>query len=41
MIIQCIDLSLYIWHLKSGHLDRIVSGSSAGDILKCTDCKLE
>lgn len=41
MLVHCDDGSLYIWHLKSGHLDRIETGLNVTDILDSCDSKLE
>jgi hypothetical protein len=40
MLVYCRDDSLYIWHLKSGHLDRIERGPNVVDILASTDTTL-
>jgi WD40 repeat protein len=41
MLVHCNDGALYIWHLRSGHLDRIERGANVADILASTDTKLE
>ncbi|KAI8609659.1 hypothetical protein BC830DRAFT_1149503 [Chytriomyces sp. MP71] len=39
MLVQCSNLegTLYIWQLKTGHLDRIEEGELAEDIVSCCD----
>ncbi|KAI9092699.1 hypothetical protein DFS34DRAFT_287308 [Phlyctochytrium arcticum] len=37
LAVECIDDTVYIWQLKTGHLDRIVTGINAEDILGTCD----
>ncbi|XP_075258711.1 WD repeat-containing protein 7-like isoform X2 [Convolutriloba macropyga] len=37
MLVQTTDGTLYVWHLSSGYLDRVIQGSEAEDILSACD----
>ncbi|XP_023324405.1 WD repeat-containing protein 7 isoform X4 [Eurytemora carolleeae] len=37
MLVCCSDGSIYIWQMETGHLDRVVSGMAAQDILEACD----
>ncbi|KND01153.1 uncharacterized protein SPPG_04244 [Spizellomyces punctatus DAOM BR117] len=37
LVVACVDGTAYIWQLKTGHLDRIISGSDVDDILASCD----
>ena len=39
--VKCIDDSLHIWHLKSGHLDRVESGENVEYITNSCQAKLD
>ena len=37
LLVGCSDGSVYVWQMESGHLDRVVSGMSAQDVLEACD----
>ena len=37
LLIGCNDGSVYVWQMESGHLDRVVSGMAAQDVLEACD----
>jgi hypothetical protein len=41
MAVKCIDDSLHIWHLKSGHLDRVETGENVEMITNSCQAKLD
>ncbi|KAJ3010098.1 UNVERIFIED_CONTAM: hypothetical protein HDU68_002329, partial [Siphonaria sp. JEL0065] len=42
LVVQCSNFegTVYVWQLKTGHLDRIEEGETAADIISCCDCTL-
>ncbi|KAJ3065390.1 hypothetical protein HDU98_011256 [Podochytrium sp. JEL0797] len=42
MVVQCSNFegSVYVWQLKTGHLDRVEEGDTAAEIISCCDCSL-
>ncbi|KAI8801576.1 hypothetical protein BJ742DRAFT_684998 [Cladochytrium replicatum] len=39
-IVSCADSSIFVWQMRTGHLDRVVSGQLAQDILADADVNL-
>ena len=37
LLVSCSDGSLYIWQMETGHLDRVVTGMVAQEILEACD----
>ena len=37
MVVSCSDGTVYVWQMETGHLDRVVHGLTAGDILNNCD----
>ena len=37
LLVGCSDGSVYVWQMESGHLDRVVSGMAAQDVLEACD----
>ena len=37
LLVACSDGSVYIWQMETGHLDRVVSGMAAQDVLEACD----
>ena len=37
LLVGCSDGSLYIWQMETGHLDRVVAGMAAQDVLEACD----
>ncbi|KAJ3078094.1 hypothetical protein HK102_004739, partial [Quaeritorhiza haematococci] len=40
MAVLCADGALYVWQLKTGHLDRVEYGETADDIISECDCRV-
>ncbi|KAL5036344.1 hypothetical protein BDV3_005042 [Batrachochytrium dendrobatidis] len=40
-VVECIDGTLYVWQTKTGHLDRIVTGALAHDIISGCEIKAQ
>ncbi|XP_055328610.1 WD repeat-containing protein 7-like isoform X2 [Paramacrobiotus metropolitanus] len=40
LLVQCSDGTVYVWQMETGHLDRVVQGSAAEDIMKACDEQL-
>ncbi|KAI9328858.1 hypothetical protein BDR26DRAFT_939723 [Obelidium mucronatum] len=42
LVVQCSNFegTIYVWQLKTGHLDRVEEGDTAADIVSCCDCSL-
>ncbi|RKO93465.1 hypothetical protein BDK51DRAFT_29812, partial [Blyttiomyces helicus] len=40
MIVECCNGTIYVWQLKTGHLDRVATGGIVEDILGGCDCKV-
>jgi len=41
LLVGCSDGSLYIWQMETGHLDRVVTGMAAQDVLEACEESLE
>jgi len=37
LLVGCSDGSLYIWQMETGHLDRVVTGMAAQDVLEACE----
>lgn len=37
LLVQCTDGTVYVWQMETGHLDRVVQGSAADDVMKACD----
>ena len=39
LVVECVDGTLFVWQIKTGHLDRIITGSAAQEIVSGCDAK--
>ena len=37
LVVGCTDGTVYVWQMETGHLDRVVTGITADDILAACD----
>ena len=40
LIVECLDETIFVWHLRTGYLDRTESGQVAEDILSGCDVQM-
>ncbi|OQV20247.1 WD repeat-containing protein 7 [Hypsibius exemplaris] len=37
LLVQCTDGTVYVWQMETGHLDRVVQGGAAEDVMRAVD----